>query len=304
MKPAVKWGIAVLFAAVSVFANAHVLFAQQSPERARALVYSDGVMVYPDTVGAYLTKAGLEQVKAYYQGRMGKMDTMRGWEEERGTGTVGYTFTYNYTIQGGPPVEWARATVWRIDEEKHRSRIASQPGGAFALETAQLLPLSQLKIQVQNRTSGHTQADYDGLARQYRHLQFSFFRDVKDEKGEQRSEDKVIYDRYSKQVYGGADAPARAGGGDDKERKQRQKETAARIKELKAQGKKAEAMELAMQMQQEMMSGGAGEQYRAMAQAPLRKDAWDIWVRCLEDLNSAAYPVRIEVSSAMYPDLK
>ncbi len=35
-----------------------------------------------------------------------------------------------------------------------------------------------------------------------------------------------------------------------------------------------------------------------------RKDAWAIWVRRLEDLSKAAYPVRIEAGSAMYPDLK
>jgi hypothetical protein len=303
MKQFIGRSTVLFFCALAVSAvGAGQLFAQQSEEKARALVYHDGVPEGPDSTGTYLTRNSLDKVKAYYQDLKGKMDTVRAWEGERGTGSVGYTFTYKYTVQGGPPTEWASATIWRIDEEKYRSLVASQSGGALSLETAQPLPLSQLKVVLQGGASGHTQAEYDGLVRKYRHLQFSFFREVKDEKGEQRSEDKVIYDRYSKQVYGDASAPAKKGGG-DKARKQQQKETAARIKELKAQGKTAEAMALAMQMQQEMMSGGAGEQYRAMAQGPMRKDAWDIWVRCLEDMNKAAYPVKIEAGSAMYPDL-
>ncbi len=48
----------------------------------------------------------------------------------------------------------------------------------------------------------------------------------------------------------------------------------------------------------------AAVQYGATAPGPMRKDAWDVRVRCLEVLSKAAYPVSIEVGSAMYPDLK
>lgn len=298
-----RFGVAIVCGLLVFAASAGRLPAQVSEEKARALVYHDGILEDPNTAGIYLTRNSLDTVKAYYQDLKGKMDTVRAWEGEHGTGSVGYTVTYNYSVQGSPPMEWASATVWRIDEEKYRSEIASQPGGAHALETVQPLPLSQLKVVLQNRASGHTQAEFDALARKYRHLQFSFFRQVKDEKGELQPENKVIYDRSSKQVYGGADEPAKKGG-DDKAKKQRQKEKAARIKELKAQGKTAEAMELAMQMQQEVMSGGEREQYMAMATHAAGKDAWDIWVRCLEDMSKAAYPVKIEAGSRMHPDLK
>ncbi len=304
MKRFIARSMVLILCALAISAvGAGQLFAQQSEKKARALVYNDGVPEGPDSTGTYLTRNSLDKVKAYYQDLKGKLDTVRAWEGERGMGSVGYTFTYKYTIEGGSPTEWASATVWRIDEEKYRKEIASQPGGALALETAQPLPLSQLKIVLQSGASGHTQAEYDGLVRKYRHLQFSFFRQVKNEKGELQPEDRVIYDRFSKQVYGDADAPAKKGGV-DKAKKQRQKETAARIKELKKQGKTAEAMELAMQMQQEMMSEGEREQYMAMAPRATGKDAWNVWVRCLEDMSKAAYPVKIVAGSAMYPDLK
>ena len=117
-----------------------------------------------------------------------------------------------------------------------------------------------------------SQDRYDEIQDKYDHLSRCYYVQVKDENGEITTRDEIIYQKYRhKAGLGETDSI---------------EEVMERAKELMMQGKTEEGTEL-MRKASENMQKGIGKATSA--------DAVDIWIECLDELASAAYPIEIRL---------
>lgn len=257
-------------------------------DRCEDIRYKDCVPMFPGESFPCLTKAGIEDVKSYYRTAIKKMQGDRELVEtstkgNQGAGSIEYRFHFRSNVQGIMVDQADAVRIQSIDEHLYWEEI--KKSGTHRVVSA---PFGELERIALSGQSGYTRKDYDNLATQYRHLHHSYFREVQVSPDETKPEDQAIYEKYYATVYGVpisknvADKPGEL----NAEKRKKMEETAKKIKELHAQGKTREAMELAAQMQKDMTRGTTGEK---LSQRGMSKEAWKLWVQCLEELHTAAY---------------
>lgn len=137
--------------------------------------------------------------------------------------------------------------------------------------------------------------EYDALENRYRRLHLAFFREADDGRGGTVSEGEKIYRATYAQVHGPTKAAMKSQAPD-----QSQKAEAAALKqqmqEMKAKGDIAGMMQMARKFTPAPDQTAPG----ATAMKAAGADTWDIWVRCLQDIEAVAYRTRISYSNAAW----
>lgn len=117
-----------------------------------------------------------------------------------------------------------------------------------------------------------SQDRYDEISSQYDHLSKCYYVQVKDENGETTTRDEIIFQKYNhKAGLGETDSI---------------EEVIERARELIMQGKTEEGNELIRKTSENMQQG---------MERATSAEAIDIWIECLEELASVAYPIRIRL---------
>lgn len=153
--------------------------------------------------------------------------------------------------------------------------------------------LGELKAQAM--MGRHSKQEYEALEKQYKRLHLAYFREVDDGQGETVSEGEKIYRATYSQVHGGTKATMKS---QSPSRAQKAEAAALRqrMQEMKAKGDVAGMMQMAQNFSPSPDQTAPG----ATAMKAADADTWDIWVRCLQDIDAVAYRTRITYSPAAW----
>lgn len=132
----------------------------------------------------------------------------------------------------------------------------------------------------------HSEAEYQALEAKYKRLSRAFFRLVESD-GKSVSEGELIYRKAYRQAHGTDTAAVK--GTNDPANKAQAQEMRKQMQAMKAKGDLAGILKAAQASSQSPGQTAPG----AAAMAAAGKDTWDLWVRCLQDLEKAAYWTRI-----------
>lgn len=150
------------------------------------------------------------------------------------------------------------------------------------------------ELKAQTVMGRHSEAEYQALEAKYKRLAQAFFRQVEDE-GRSVSEGELIYRKAYRQAHG-ADTAAVKNTNDPAKKAQAQ-EMKKQMQEMKAKGDLAGMMKAAQGFDKSPGQTAPG----AAAMAAAGKDTWDLWVKCLQDLEKAAYWTRIRYAAEPRP---
>lgn len=267
------------------------------------IIYPSSVPMYAGKSFPRLTKNDIEEVKSFYRTAIkkiqGESELVETEKSGEGPGSVCYHFGFRNNVQGVKVMRADGMSICSVDKDLYVKELQSKGTGHLSSGS---VPLKHLQDIVNFHQAGSTQEDYNKLASQYQNLSYAFFKVVQVAPQEIKSEDEVIYEKYYRQVYGAPVMPAKEPGEYDTEKKKKMEETAKRIKELRAQGKMREALELSAKLQQEIKQGvreAGGPDLMQASKRAMSKEAWDIWVQCLKEMHTAAYRSRIEYSGPL-----
>nr|NJM01431.1 hypothetical protein [Desulfobacula sp.] len=152
--------------------------------------------------------------------------------------------------------------------------------------------LGELKGQV--LMGKHSEAEYQALEDKYKTLHLAFFRQVSDDQGRSVSEGESIYRKAYNQAHGKDKSAVQAGGEDQAAGKAQAQEMKKKMQEMKAKG---DIAGMAAMAQQFNTSPGQTKQ-GAAAMDEMIRDTWDLWVKCLEDIEKAAYRTRLKYNAS------
>lgn len=217
----------------------------------------------------FLTKDSVEEVRQFFESTRQNGDRVDPVEP---TGSTAYQLVY-----AGPEVQRPVLLVG-FEEKKPDTNI--HPA------------LGELKAQVM--MGKHSEQEYQLLENQYKRLHLSYFKDVDDGQGGVVSEGEKIYKETYAQVHGATKAAMK------QPPTQSQKSEAAALKqqmqEMKAKGDIAGMMQMAQKFSHSPGQTAPG----ATAMQAMQADTWDLWVRCLRDMDAVAYRTRIHYSPAAW----
>jgi hypothetical protein len=215
-----------------------------------------------------LTRDAAGAVRAYFEKFRRTSSIVEGTRD----GEHSVSFIATVSIQGGPP---APLTLVSISERLPNSVVAA--------------PFQQLQSLVGRY--GHTQAEFDALAKRYGDVRRAYFREVDTDDGPM-PEGEAIFKKYELQIFGpDEDVPDSA---DDEKRAD---ELDKKMEALEAKGDIAGMAALARQAQAETAKTPAA-QAAARKLAAMNRDNWAAWVKCLDELKAAGYLVQITYGGA------
>ena len=225
---------------------------------ARALpAYAKAVPVFPTDRRVVLTKDAPGAVKRFFDQRKQPGDRF----SDQGSG-----FTLSSQKAG------ASMSISLVEVETKEANDDLHPA------------LGELKAQ--SMMGRHSEAEYQALEAKYKRLSQAFFRQVEDE-GKSVPEGELIYRKAYRQAHGASTAAVK----DTKDPGQKAKaqEMRKQMQAMKAKGDLAGIMKAAQSANTSPGQTAPG----AAAMAAASQDTWDLWIRCLQDLEKAAYWTRI-----------
>ncbi len=214
-----------------------------------------------------LTKDAPGVVKRFFEQRKQPGDRF-------GDRASGFTLTFHKTLGG------AEKSVSLLEVETKQATGNLHPA------------LGELKAQTM--MGHHSEADYQALEANYKRLSQAFFRLVEAE-GKSVSEGELIYRKAYRQAHGADTAAVK--NTNDPSQKAKAQEMRKQMQAMKAKGDLAGIMNTAQGFNQSPGQTAPG----AAAMAAAGKDTWDLWVRCLQDLEKAAYWTRIRYAAEPQP---
>jgi hypothetical protein len=119
-----------------------------------------------------------------------------------------------------------------------------------------------------------TEAEKDGIAAKYKYLEKYYFMHVEDEGGKIVPENEIIFRKYDRKLGAGGTGTM-------------DNEAMINAQKLINSGRMQEGVELMKQAREEMISG---------IQVAGSRQAVELWIECLEEIASRAFPVRISFS--------
>ena len=153
--------------------------------------------------------------------------------------------------------------------------------------------LGELKGQVM-MGGKHSEAELQALEKKYKNLHLAYFRQVSDDQGGTVSEGEKIYRKAYNQAHGKDRSAVQAGGPDQAAGKAEAQDMKKKMQEMKAKGDIAGMAAMAQQFNK---SPGQTKQ-GAAAVDEMNKDTWDLWVKCLEDIEKAAYWTQLKYNAS------
>lgn len=206
-----------------------------------------------------LTKDVLETVKRFFEPRKQPGDRLAN-------SVSGFTLAAHKTVGG------AEKSIALVEAETKEASDNLHPA------------LGELKAQaVMGR---HSEAEYQALEAKYKRLSRAFFRLVEDD-GKAVSEGELIYRKAYRQAHGANTAAVK--NTQDPSKKAQAQEMRKQMQAMKAKGDFAGIMNAAQGANPSPGQTAPG----AATMAAASQDTWDLWVRCLQDLEKAAYWTRI-----------
>lgn len=151
--------------------------------------------------------------------------------------------------------------------------------------------LGELKGQVM--MGKHSEVEYQALEKKYKNLHLAYFRQVSNDQGGTISEGEKIYRTAYNQARGKNKTATQASGQDQAAGKAEAQDMKKKMQEMKAKGDIAGMAAMAQQFNK---SPGQTKQ-GAAAVEEAGKDTWDIWVKCLEDIEKAAYWTQVKYNA-------
>lgn len=230
-------------------------------------LYTKAVPIVNTDRRVVLTKDAPDAVKRFFEPRKQPGDRLAG-------SASGFTLAAHKTVGG------ADKSIALVEVETKEATDNLHPA------------LGELKAQA---TMGrHSEAEYQALEAKYKRLSRAFFRLVENE-GKSMSEGEVIYRKAYRQAHGTDTAAVK--GTNDPANKAQAQEMRKQMQAMKAKGDLAGIMNMAQGHNQSPGQTAPG----AAAMAAAGKDTWDLWVRCLQDLEKAAYWTRIRYAVEPQP---
>jgi hypothetical protein len=264
----------------------------------KKLMYKGSVPI-GNNPSVFLTNDSYETVSKFYKARFVKaifpVMTRSTFETMKGEmGQESCRYGYMYLVEGGEVRGAGSAEISRFNRADYDAYVATlNEPSRTVLDPHMTPPFFYLRNEVQAKR--HTQADLDKLVAKYEHILYTYYRIVVNPEGKEVPERDAIVRRHYERVYGSQSmAPGEKNNPDEAKIKQ----TRAKIKELKKQGKTAEMMELAMQMQKEMESTSTGKRIKTAQESQIKAmstDNWAEWVQCIEELDKAGFVTKIHI---------
>jgi len=152
--------------------------------------------------------------------------------------------------------------------------------------------LGELKGQVM--MGKHSEAELQTLEKKYKNLHLAYFRQVSDDQGGTVSEGEKIYRKAYNQVHGKDRSAVQTGGADQAAGKAEAQDMKKKMQEMEAKGDIAGMAAMAQQFNK---SPGQTKQ-GAAAVDEMNKDTWDLWVKCLEDIEKVAYWTQVKYNAS------
>jgi len=153
--------------------------------------------------------------------------------------------------------------------------------------------LGELKAQVV--MGRHSEGEYLALEKQYKRLHLAYFKEVDDGQGGTVPEGRKIYNATYAQVHGATKA-AMQSQRPTQSRRAEAAELRRQMQDMKARGDIAGMMQKAKEFRSSPDQAMPG----ATAMRSMNEDTWDIWVRCLRDIDAVAYRTRIQYFPAAW----
>jgi hypothetical protein len=266
--------MAVLAGFIYITNGSAVLFAdggEEMPPPRSLPKYGNAVKVVETDDTLFLTKDSVDTVKKFFD--TNKQDGDRV-EESPADGSHGFQMSFFKKIGG---------------------REQSVPLARFEEKTqdTNLHPaLGELKGQV--LMDKHSEAEYQVLEDKYKALHLAYFRQVSDDRGRSVSEGEKIYRRAYNQAHGKDKSAVQALGEDHVAGKAQAQDMKKKMQEMKAKG---DIAGIAAMAQQFNPSPGQAKQ-GASALDEMNKDTWDLWVKCLEDIEKVAYRTQLKYNAS------
>lgn len=235
--------------------------------------YSNAVKAVETDDNHYLTKDSLSAVKKFFET---KTETGDRIEPLASDGKQAFKMSFYKKIGG------QERSVQLVEAEEKTPDNNAHPA------------LGELKSQVM--MGKHSEAEFQVLEKKYKNLHRAYFRQVSDDKGGTVSEGEKIYRKAFNQAHGKEKASAQANAPDAEETaagKAEAQDIKKKMQELKAKGDVAGMMALA---QGSNKLPGQTKQGAAAMDA-MNKDTWDIWVKCLEDIDKVAYWTKVQYTA-------
>jgi len=269
--------MAVLAGLIYIINGSAVLFAdggEEMPPPRSLPRYGNAVQAVETDDTLFLTKDSVDTVKKFFE--TNKQDGDRV-EESPADGSHGFQMNFFKTIGG---------------------REQSVPLARFEEKTpdANLHPaLGELKAQAM--MGKHSEAEYQALENKYKTLHLAYFRQVTDDQGRSVSEGEKIYRKAYNQAHGKDKSAVQADGGDQAAGKAQAQDMKKKMQEMKAKGDIAGIAALAQQFNKSPGQTKPG----AAAMDEMNRDTWDLWVKCLEDIEKVAYRTQLKYNASPKP---
>jgi hypothetical protein len=212
-------------------------------------------------------------------------------------GTVKEFFDTNK--QDGDRVQESPAEGRRRFQMSFFKKIGDREQSVQLLEVEEKTPdtnlhpaLGELKGQV--LMGKHSEAEYQALEDKYKTLHLAYFRQVSDDQGRIVSEGEKIYRKAYNQAHGKDRSAVQTSGADQAAGKAEAQEMKKKMQEMKAKGDIAGMAALAQQFNKAPGQTKQG----AAAMDEMNRDTWDLWVKCLEDIEKVAYRTQLKYNAS------
>jgi hypothetical protein len=201
---------------------------------------------------------------------------------------------------------------WVETREGNRTRLTLNTYGMLGKREASAFELSLtgkdaydgasvpgfVDLMAQVKFGRHTEAEYQALQKRYGELYRAFYRPARDEQGREVGEDALIVRRAEQAAHPGSDKPKAPDAATRATGRAKAQDLKARMRALKARGDIAGMMRLASEGRKELPGTPSMEE----AAKPMERDTWDIWVKCLQELETAAYWTQLEYAEGALPN--
>lgn len=260
-----------LMLAGSVLLNLSATILLADSDREADIILAHPISIYPGSVQEVstdqtirLTKDRFEEVRTYYEANKDPADRLEPFQQENENGIH---VVFHKMIKG------TEQTLVEVS-------FTSQPSNTDFHDA-----LGELQAQV--AMGKHSADEYQALSARYKEIHRAYFRQVDDGEGGTIDEGKMIY----KKAYDEAHPKNQSTGSVSEQAagKAKAQDMRKQMQAMKAKGDIAGIMQLA---QQANMSPGQTSA-AAAALSAMNQDTWDLWVKCLEDLNQVAYWTRL-----------
>lgn len=233
--------------------------------------YNGAVQVVETDQTLLLTKDDIVMVKKFFESKSQSGDRIESIPAE---GEKAFRMSFYKNIQGREQSVQLLEAVEKIPNDNMHPA------------------LGELKGQVM--MGKHSEAEYQVQANKYKTLHLAYFRQVTNDQGRTVSEGEKIYRKTYNQVHG---KKAAQNGNQDQAQKAQGDDLKKQMQEMKAKGDIAGIMNLAQKSSTSPRQTKAG----AAAMDEMNKDTWDIWVKCLHDIEAVAYRTQLQYTAAPLP---